>query len=222
MGQAMTLEIRGMAVAAGGRDLLEGVDLTLAPGEARALAGPSGCGKSTLLRAVAGLDDPRAGSLHLAGRAPAQWGWPEYRRRVVLSFQKPVFLEASLETNLRRPFLYHHAPGDYPEGRARELAERLGLAEIWHAPDARRLSQGEQQRLALIRALLLEPEVLLLDEPTSALDNAAAAAVEALLLEERSRRGMALLMASHDPAQAGRMEAPVLDLAAHRPTAVRS
>ena len=211
----MKLEARGITVAAGGRTLLQGLDLSLAAGEARVLTGPSGCGKSTLLRALAGLDDACEGSIQLEGKGPSDWGWPEYRRRILLSFQKPIFLEASPEENLRRPFAYRHAPGPFPGERARRLADELGLGAAWNAADARRLSQGEQQRLALIRALLLEPDVLLLDEPTAALDTASAALVEGLLLAESERRGLALLMVSHDPVQAGRLGAPVLNLALH-------
>jgi len=221
MASPATLEIRDLAVAAGGRGLLEGLAFALPAGEGLALSGPSGCGKSTLLRAVAGLDDPRRGELRLAGRPPEDWGWPLYRRRVLMLTQKPVFLEASPEENLRLPFSFRNAPGPYPAERADRLVERLGLSDAFAGGDARRLSQGEQQRLALIRALLLEPDAILLDEPSSSLDPESTTLIEGLLHEEREARGLALLLVSHEAAQPARLGLPVMDLRAHRPREAR-
>ncbi|HIJ66317.1 MAG TPA: ATP-binding cassette domain-containing protein, partial [Candidatus Hydrogenedentes bacterium] len=164
------LEVRNLAVGAAGGAILTGVNLTAAPGELVAVTGPSGCGKTTLLRTVAGLLDALSGTIHLDGHTPAAFGWPQYRRRVVLVDQQPVLLDRSVEENLKRPFSYQSANGGFPAARARTLLDRLGLEPDRWDQRARALSVGQQQRVCLVRALLLAPALVLLDEPTSALD----------------------------------------------------
>lgn len=197
---------------AGGRLLLAGFSLELRAGECVALAGSSGLGKTRLLRAVAGLDDPAAGEVLLQGSTPASMGWPRFRRRVLLVAQRPVMIEGSLLGNLRRPFTYKDAPTPFPKKRARALLRELLLPGKYWRQSSGTLSLGQQQRVALVRALLLEPEVLLLDEPTSALDEEATGCVEALLQQECEGRGMAVLLVSHNRAQAARLCGRRIDL----------
>ncbi|MDE2517449.1 MAG: ATP-binding cassette domain-containing protein [Rhodospirillales bacterium] len=170
-------------------------DLTLAAGEAIAISGPSGAGKSLFLRMLADLD-PNQGGVWLNGVARSAIPAPEWRRRV-------AYLPA--DSGWWRPDIAgHFAPGQRAEAAA--LAARLLLdAALLEAPVAR-LSTGERSRLALIRALLGAPAVLLADEPTGALDPAATAAVEALL-GERREAGLGLILVSHDPAQGDRLGA---------------
>lgn len=199
----MRLELRGVAVASGGLTLLENVSLAVPAGELVALTGPSGSGKTTLLRAISGLDDPVSGHILLHGQTPEQWGWPRFRRHAVLVEQRPVLREMSVEQNLRRPFTYRAAAGvSYPDARARELMEHLGLGTARLSQDARSLSVGQQQRVCLIRALLLQPPLLLLDEPTSALDEEAVSRVEAVIAEEAAVRGLSALIVTHAERQA--------------------
>ncbi len=200
-----------LSVAAGGVRLLAGVEVCLERGAWVGVAGPSGCGKSTLLRAVAGLSDASEGEIRLDGHTPGELGWPGFRRQVVLVAQKPVLLDGSVEDNLARPFSYRTAEGAYPQERAEGLLARLGLAGRM-AQEARSLSVGQQQRVCLVRSLLLSPRVVLLDEPTSALDEAAAEAVLALL-EELRAEGLGLLMVSHDRGQMERWCGRIVDLA---------
>ena len=197
------LELRNLAINAGPRPLLRGVNLQLQPGERVALRGPSGCGKTTLLRAICGLDGLASGEITLDNSTPHDWGFPQFRRSVIYLEQRPVMFEASAEANLRRPFLYGTKAGDFCPTRASEVMSRLQLTDVTPDFAARKLSQGQQQRLALIRALLLSPRVLLLDEPTSALDKESVEAVEELLLE-KSAAGMSALIVTHDAAQAAR------------------
>jgi putative ABC transport system ATP-binding protein len=192
------LEIRGVAVEAGGRRLMTGVDLTLSKGELIGLSGPSGCGKSSLLRAIAELEDPSAGEILLQGARPCDIGWPAFRRRVVLMEQRPVLFDASVADNLARPFRYRSATNSFPEEKARTLLGRLGIERDRWSQNARSLSVGQQQRVCLVRALLLSPDALLLDEPVSALDAESAEAVESLLHEEADSQGRAALLVSHE------------------------
>ena len=150
---------RNVGVAAGGQALLCGVNLELKAGELVALTGPSGCGKTTLLRALCGLDDATDGEVKLETQTPAQWGYPEFRRRVLLVDQRPILFDATLETNLRRPFAYRSAGREFPLERAVALLKRVGLDASRLSQNARSLSIGQQQRASLVRALLLEPSV---------------------------------------------------------------
>jgi len=206
------LRLHGVSIVAGGRRLLRGVDLALARRERVALSGPSGCGKTTLLRAITGLVNTADGDIELDGDCPGDLRWPCYRRRTVLVEQRPVLLVGTVRENLARPFSYRTATNTFPALRATELLSRLGLADTVLEQEARSLSQGEQQRVCLVRALLLEPQVLLLDEPTSALDENAVHAVEDLVSFVTEHDGMAALIVTHDRAQTKRWCQRVLDL----------
>lgn len=209
------LRLNGLAVAAGSRLLLSDLDLTLAPGERVALSGPSGSGKTTLLRTITGLIDAAAGAVELNGSCPDELRWPCFRRRTVLVEQRPVLLAGTVRDNLARPFSYRTATSSFPAARAEELLTHLGLPEDILAQEALSLSQGEQQRICLMRAVLLEPQVMLLDEPTSALDEDATAAVEALVRAETETRGAAALIVTHSRDQSRRWCHRIHDLAAH-------
>ncbi len=170
--------------------LIGPVDLRLKAGEIAMLSGASGAGKSLLLRAIADLD-PAAGDVRLEGRSRARIPAPEWRKRVALVPAESGWWAPRVGAHFR----------DSPDVSAWLAA--LGLPEAlgW---EVARLSSGERQRLALVRALQLAPQVLLLDEPTSALDPASVEAAEALIRAEAGR-GVAVLMVSHDPAQRARL-----------------
>ncbi|MFO8184576.1 MAG: ATP-binding cassette domain-containing protein [Candidatus Aegiribacteria sp.] len=207
------LEIRDFVVSAGGRVLFRDLSLTLESGSRVALCGPSGSGKTTLLRAVAGLIDPEKGTLLFRDEAPDDIGWPSYRRRVVLVDQRPVLLAGTVEENLRLPFAYATAGGDeFPKSDALSLLSSFGVSTERFGQEARSLSQGQQQRVCLVRAFLLKPSVLLLDEPTSALDPKAVRSVEKALVTETERRDLAALVVTHDPDQAERLCHRTVDL----------
>ncbi len=199
------LSIRGVSVTAGGKILQAGVSLELARGELVAVTGPSGAGKTTLLRTVVGLQDAAEGSVLLEGRSAAQWGWPLFRRKALLAAQQPVLFEATVEENLRRPFAYRSASAaPFPRERAQDLMDRLGVGADRLSQNAKTLSIGQQQRVSLIRALLLEPSVLCLDEPTSALDPDSAQRLQRLVSNEAASRGLAALVVTHNEEQAER------------------
>ncbi|MHC4390530.1 MAG: ABC transporter ATP-binding protein [Planctomycetota bacterium] len=212
------LEVSSLRIAAGDRPLLQDVDFGVCSGEILLLTGRSGLGKTSLLRAVAGLDEPKGGQVRVQGRTASDVGYPAFRRAVVYVAQKPAFLDGDVRSAFLRAACYRSAGSverrGSEEGGAAEAMirsacaglSRLALedvaAEVSGAPGtpraARDLSLGEQQRVALIRALLVEPRVLLLDEPTSALDPKAKTATFDLLAEWVAAGDRCALLVAHD------------------------
>lgn len=177
---------------AGLRSALAGpFDLEIAPGECVTVTGRSGAGKSLLLRLVADLD-PGEGEAFLDGRARATFPAPAWRRRVAYAAAEPGWWTEAVAA---------HFP-DRP--RARALTGELGLASALLDGPVARLSTGERQRLALVRALLADSPVLLLDEPTAALDAESVARTETLL-RARLAEGVAIVLVTHDAALAARL-----------------
>lgn len=183
---AVLLEIRDLA-----RPGLEPASLKLARGECVALSGPSGAGKSLLLRAISDLD-PNTGEVRLEGTLRESMPAPDWRRQVCYLAAEPGWWSERVSD--------HYA--DWSQ--AARIAERLGLASDYGSRMVANLSTGERQRLALVRALSVEPSVLLLDEPTSGLDPEARDRAEALL-EESRRADVGLIWVTHDQAQAKRV-----------------
>ena len=171
--------------------ILEGVDLTVRPGEIVSLVGPSGCGKSTLLRLLAGLDREHTGTIAVDGTAIAG---PS--RSVGFMFQEPRLLPwLTVEKNI--------AFGIAPARRADSAATVRRLLEQVHLDGSaklypRQLSGGMQQRVALARALAAEPSVLLLDEPFSALDAFTRIHLQDLVLELWQRTGLTMVLVTHE------------------------
>ena len=188
--------------------LIRDVCVSLGFGERLGVFGPSGAGKTVLLRAIALLDPLDEGSILWDGRVVRGDSVPEYRKRVIYLQQRPALLDGTVEENLRHPFtLRAHRGRAFDPIRAEALLARLGREPGFLAKVSRDLSGGESQLVGLIRALQLDPAVLLLDEPTASLDPAAAGAVEGLLDEWLAAEpdGRALVWASHDADQARRM-----------------
>ncbi len=207
------LSVRSMAVGIGGERLLDALDLDLRARQVVALRGPSGCGKSTLLRTLAGLIDPLAGELTLAGVPPAEHGWPSYRRQVSYVAQRPVVVDRTVRANLALPFTFLTASGrQLDEAAASDMLAELGLPDSVLDTAARTLSEGQLQRVCLARALLIEPRVLLLDEPTSALDPEATARVERVLCDALRATKAAALVVTHQSDQVERLTARTVDL----------
>ncbi len=164
------------------------------PGECHLVVGPNGAGKSTLLRLLAGLARPSAGSLTLNGEPFT--GEPSLRRSVgLLSHQSHLYDDLSAIENLAFVSRLYRISGD-PTGTARRRLASLGLTERLDEP-IRKLSRGTVQRLAIVRALLHGPLLLLLDEPFTGLDPSAADHVADLLRAER-RAGKGVVLVSHD------------------------
>lgn len=187
---------------AGNRRILDVESLTIANGAPTAVVGPNGAGKTTLLRMGMGLIEPANGRVTWGGRertVPA--------RRAFL-FQRPVMLMRSAGSNIEYALASIKTPRGERKKKASELLTLVGLSGFEGRP-ARRLSGGEQQRLALARSLARDPEILFLDEPTASLDPAAAKSVEDVL-REIAGRGVKIVMTTHDLATARRLAGDVI------------
>lgn len=195
----LPITARGVVVARAGRNVIDGIDLTLSGAGVTAILGPNGAGKSMLLRVLDGLVAPDRGAVEWAGRRPDRARAP----RIGFVFQKPVLLRRSVRANVEYALATIGLRGAARRARAGDVLESASLHHLADRP-ARLLSGGEQQRLALARALSTEPQALLLDEPTSSLDPAATLAIEALIDSAR-HGGMTIALVTHDIAQAGRL-----------------
>jgi tungstate transport system ATP-binding protein len=185
-----------------GVTILDRVTLALAPGPPTVLIGPNGSGKTTLLRLAMGLVAPSRGRVSWGGREQMA---PTHRAIV---FQRPVMLRRSAAGNLRYALAAADAPRGERVARVGELLALVGLSGLGERP-ARRLSGGEQQRLALARALAKEPQVLFLDEPTASLDPAATKAVEDVI-RAVTARGIKVVMSTHDLGEARRLAGEIV------------
>jgi tungstate transport system ATP-binding protein len=206
--QASNLPIRFEKVdfTAGVTPILNDISLSLAPGVLTAVLGPNGSGKTTLLKLAMGLLEPARGRITFAGRTAAS------TQRRAFVFQKPVMLRRTVAGNVA--YALRMAGNAASPARITELLERVGLAAFADRP-ARRLSGGEQQRLALARALARDPEILFLDEPTASLDPFATKGVEDII-RQIAAAGVKVVMTTHDLGQARRLAGHVIFLAKGR------
>jgi tungstate transport system ATP-binding protein len=211
-GPASDLPIRldDATLRIGNVTLLDGVSLTIAPGAPTVLVGPNGSGKSTLIRLAMGLLRPGMGSVTWGGRSDDNG-----ERRAML-FQRPVMLRRSAAANVAFALKSRRAGTDRSAARVPELLRQVGLEGFDDRP-ARRLSGGEQQRLALARALARSPEILFLDEPTASLDPASTKAVEDIV-SATAASGVKIVMATHDLGQARRLAGDIVFLVRGRVT----
>lgn len=211
------LRASGLACAlADGRTLWHDLQCALHAGESLAVTGPSGVGKTLLLRTLAGLRSADAGEVWFDGRRLGDWWLPEYRARVVYLAQRPGLPDGSVGEALAAPFaLRVHRHQCFAREDAVRLLMELDVPPTFLDQATDDLSGGEAQVAALVRALLIEPRVLLLDEPTAALDPQRTQRVEALLrtwLANGPQR--ACVWVSHDAAQIERVANRVLALGA--------
>jgi len=200
-------EARSLVYRTGDKSLIHGIDLKIPAETLSVLMGPNGAGKSLLLRLLHGLITPTSGQILWGGRALDE----EVRRQQAMVFQRPVLLRRSVEANIR---FVLKLSGRAEPARIEEILNEVGLADRKGQP-ARLLSGGEQQRLALARALATEPKVLFLDEPTASLDPASTAAIEAIV-QRAHRRGTKIVFITHDIGQARRLADDVVFLNAGR------
>lgn len=211
-GAEIPIRFVDVEVLAGGVTILNHVSISIGAGAPTVLIGANGSGKTTFLRAAMGLVKPSRGSITRGGRETA----PLTRRAIL--FQRPVMLRRSVAGNIGYALAVAGVPRHQRERRTDELLSLVGLADLQARP-ARRLSGGEQQRLALARALARNPVVLFLDEPTANLDPAATRAIEQIV-QEVSDGGVKVVMATHDLGEARRLAGEIVFL--HRGGVIES
>jgi tungstate transport system ATP-binding protein len=196
------IEFDAVTVTAGAATMLERISLKFAPGPPTVLIGPNGAGKTTLLRTAMGLTIPSGGHIRWAGETI-----PDAIRRAIV-FQRPAMLRRSAGGNIRYALRAAGTPRCRRRAAEEELLAQVGLQHLRNRP-ARRLSGGEQQRLALARALALDPAVLFLDEPTASLDPAGTKAIEDII-REIARRGIKVILSTHDLGEARRLAGEIV------------
>ncbi|MEU6880375.1 ABC transporter ATP-binding protein [Streptomyces sp. NPDC046712] len=221
----IVVRLDGIRKEFGETTALDGVSLEIRSGEAVAVMGPSGCGKSTLLNMVAGLDRPTSGSVLVHGDELTGMNERELalfrRRRVGMVFQffnllddLPALDNVALAAQLTG------TPAAQARRRALELLDELGIADRRHAYPAV-LSGGERQRVAVARALMNRPALLLADEPTGAVDTRAGEQIMDLLLD-LNQIGQTLLLVTHDERMAARCAGRIVDMLDGRVAGERS
>ena len=198
----LPIALEGVSVRVRDLTILDRISLFIAAGAPTVLIGPNGAGKTTLLRLAMGLIDPAGGRVSYGGRERV----PPTRRAIV--FQRPAMLRRSASANVRYALATAGVARGDRAARVSELLSLVGLSGLGDRP-ARRLSGGEQQRLALARALARDPEVLFLDEPTASLDPAATKAVEDVI-QTVVARGIKVVMSTHDLGEARRLAGEIV------------
>ncbi|MGE0848305.1 MAG: energy-coupling factor ABC transporter ATP-binding protein [Hyphomicrobiaceae bacterium] len=202
----LPISFQDVAYVAGTTPILRDVTLSITSGPPTVLLGPNGSGKTTFLKLAMGLLTPVAGSILYSEHRNV------VRRRQAIVFQKPVMLRRTAARNVAFALKAAGRAQDAPA--IARLLGIVGLEALAERP-ARRLSAGEQQRLALARALARDPEVLFLDEPTASLDPAATKAVEEIVTCT-AESGVKIVMSTHDLGQARRLAGDILFLAKGR------
>lgn len=193
----LPLKMEAVSVRRGGKTILGPITHQLAGAGISILLGPNGSGKTTLLKTMHGIERPNAGAL--------RWnvGGEAARFRQAFVFQSPTILRRSVLDNIAYPLKLRGVKRAEARARAEEFAARVGLAKILDQ-NGLVLSGGEKQKLALARALILEPELLFLDEPCANLDGRATRDIEEILLSVRAE-GTRIVMSTHDLGQARRL-----------------
>ena len=204
------LETRGLTYRADGTRFVDDVSLRLREGRITTILGPNGAGKSLLLRLIHGLIAPTSGDVIWNERtldAPA-------RAAQAMVFQRPVMMRRSVAGNLRFALKVKGVPRHARAGQVEALLTKAGLQDMATRP-ARLLSGGEQQKLAIVRATIGAPRMLMLDEPTANLDPSATRAVETLVQAVQAQ-GTTVVMVTHDQGQAKRLAQDVAFLQSGR------
>ena len=200
-GQEILIQMEGLVKNFGKLEVLKGIDLNVRKGDVIVLIGPSGSGKSTLLRSINLLEKPTAGKIIFEGNDVTQAGKKELsqlRQRMGMVFQQfNLFPHLKVKDNITvAPIRVRNTPKAEAEEKARKLLNRVGLIDKWDTWP-QNLSGGQKQRAAIVRALAMDPDVMLFDEPTSALDPEMVGEVLDVM-KSLARDGMTMMVVTHE------------------------
>lgn len=205
MSEDIILEARGLCRDVGRagerKRIVDDLSFQFERGNIYAILGPSGAGKSSFLRLLNRLDEPTDGDVVFEGRSYREYAPCELRRRVGYVFQMPFMFAGSVKDNLRQ------ADESLSDDRLSELVQSVALSPELLARDSHTLSVGQQQRVAMARALATGPSVVLLDEPTASLDPTYTDKIERTIISLAENRGLTVIVVSHHPNQAVRLKA---------------
>ncbi|QDU93875.1 ATP-binding cassette domain-containing protein [Lignipirellula cremea] len=208
------LELRGVSKAFGELQALKPIDLKLKPGKTTALIGPSGCGKSTLLRVMVGLIAPDQGEVLFDGE-PVTDNWQQVRRRMGYVIQDGgLFPHLTIRGNVSLMARHLRWPAEKIEARLQELARLTQLDPVSLDRFPMQVSGGQRQRVSMIRALFLDPDMVLLDEPMGALDPLIRSELQNDLKTIFQQMKKTVVMVTHDISEAGFLAEDILLLKA--------
>ena len=199
----------GVTRSYGSGNALSNIALNIKEGETLGIVGESGAGKTTLLRLLAGLDLHTSGKYTWRGKPVDHVSAAELRREATMIFQHPLFIRGSVYQNVAYGLTLRNIPSEEIERRVADTLTKVRL-KGFETRDARRISGGEQQRVSLARALVLDPKTLLLDEPTANLDSENASIISDVIAGEAGAR--TIIIASHDLARVGRLAERVIEI----------
>ena len=201
----LPLKLKNVSYEIEGMRLIKDLSVEFSSSSLTVILGPNGAGKSLLLRLCHGLIEPSSGTIEWCGNENTS-----ARRHQAMVFQRPIMLRRNVFANLDHSLKHRGIKKAERINKIEETLKHTGLTRLTNVP-ARRLSVGEQQRLAVARAWCLAPEVLFLDEPTAALDPAATHSLERII-DEIKETGTKIIMSTHDLGQAKRLADEVLFL----------
>jgi len=196
--EQILFQLEKISILAGTKVILQDVDLVVKQGTFLSILGPSGAGKTTLLRLFNGLQSPTRGQIRLEGTPLEEIPVPVLRRRVGMLFQKPAVFQGTVADNLLISRRWNGAVQNISREDLKKVLEEVGLPEEMLEREARSLSGGEQQRMALARTLLHQPEVLLLDEPTTGLDPQLSRRLLQRVKRLQEKHALTVVAVSHD------------------------
>ena len=207
------IDVKGLKKNYGGLQVLKGVDLTINKGDCVVLVGPSGCGKSTFLRCLNRLEEPDGGHIIFNGKEVTDHDIDHVRQKMGMVFQHfNLFPHMTILRNMTlAPVKLLHKSQEEADAQALKLLQRVGLGDRGNAYPAQ-LSGGQKQRVAIVRALMMEPEVMLFDEPTSALDPEMDGEVLEVM-KELAHDGMTMVVVTHEMGFAREVGSRVLFMA---------
>ncbi|MFQ6677499.1 MAG: ATP-binding cassette domain-containing protein [Fidelibacterota bacterium] len=197
MSKIPLFQLKNISKTAGGKSILKHIDMEIAPGEFFSVVGPSGCGKTTLLRLLNGLESFDSGQIFYKGISIPQGDYQILRKEIGMVFQNPAILSETVRGNLliRKEWDKLFSVSD---AELLGILAQVELSKDLLEKDARSLSGGEKQRLALARTLLNKPEVLLLDEPTANLDPRLGNQILNIINHLRDQMNVTIIMVSHN------------------------